>query len=157
MGKWLNWTIWGALHGLLNAFILFVSVAFVAGILAGGLTGVVDYLSQLTGVPSASITGVGVAAAVLVAIVAVGYNVITWLLVGLVSSLTSPILRKLPVLKTEPFLVFVPWLLYTIAIALLFGGLNLITLIIGGVISFISISIWVWIYKALKLQRFLPY
>jgi hypothetical protein len=163
MGKWFNWMMWGItypfLGALLSAILVFLAIN------KGDL-----WQPQLSflGINVSAIAIVGAIGAALSFVITIVISVAFWLVAGVLSIRTTPMLAKRP-LKGSVNLIFLPWLVLSLLILLLnlamaalspnsFSAMAILTVdfVVSLVINYAFIWISVWINRLLKMQRYLP-
>jgi hypothetical protein len=163
MGKWFNWMMWGItypfLGALLSAVLMFLEINY-------------GYLWQpqlaFLGINGGAVAIVGAIGAILTFVITILVSVVFWLLAGLLSVITTPVLSKGPH-KGSVNLIFGPWLLLSLFILMLNLAISSLTnnpvtavliLIVNFVISlainYACIWVSVWINGLLRMQRYLP-
>lgn len=164
MGKWFNWMMWGITFPLLGALLSAVLMFF--AIKNGYL-----WQPQLAflGIEGDLIAVVGAIGASLSFIVTIAISIIFWLIVGLVSVITTPVLEKTS-FRGSVNLIFVPWAILSFILLLLnclaavFGqdpvgemAVQCANFIFSSLLTYVIIWMSVWMNGLFKAQRFLPY
>ncbi|MDD5712780.1 MAG: hypothetical protein PHY31_08515 [Smithellaceae bacterium] len=164
MGKWINWMMWGITYPFLGA----VLSAILTFIFINNLG--TEWQPQLAplGITPQAVEAAGIIGAIWFFVLTISFSIIFWLLAGVVSLITTPMLTRTK-FGGNAELIFVPWLLLaSVGILLNLGATaassfsiaNLMSVltdfIISVIMNYIFIWISVWINKLFRMQKYLP-
>jgi hypothetical protein len=156
LGKWLKWLVWGITYPILGVLVSTILAFFTISTLW------TTFQPQLAAfhINESMFAMIGTVGLVLFFIMTVITSIIFWLVAGVVSIFTTPMLKRMKLASLTNF-IFVPWLFLSIIILVFTLFIESTTVAITNfaisvVVNYIGIWGSVWFNRLFKMQGYLP-